>query len=82
MKPNGQLHSVRKGGTAAPAADKKSEFRSQELQEEELRSQELQEFRSWRIWELGEDFPREMLVLHFRIKTLPTYSATPATPDS
>jgi hypothetical protein len=44
------------------------------------RTQELQEFRSQRIWELGEDFPREMLVLDSRIKTLLAYSATPATP--
>jgi hypothetical protein len=36
--------------------------------------QELQEFRSW---ELGEDFPREMLVLDFGIWTLLAYSATP-----
>jgi hypothetical protein len=48
----------------------------------EFRSQELQEFRSRRIWELGEDFPRELLVLDFRIKTLLAYSATPVTPDS
>jgi hypothetical protein len=44
--------------------------------------EELQEFRSYRIWELGEDFLREMLVVDFRIKTLLAYSATPATPDS
>jgi hypothetical protein len=34
------------------------------------------------VQELGEDFPREMLILDFPIKTLLAYSATPATPDS
>jgi hypothetical protein len=43
----------------------------------EFRSQELQEFRSERIWELGEELPREMPVLDFRNKTLLAYSATP-----
>jgi hypothetical protein len=34
------------------------------------------------VQELAEEFPREMLALDFRIKTLLAYSATPVTSDS